>query len=100
MTEPHKHDKAAVACNHVVRRKRPVMLIAQDADGVWQFMCGKSDHTKAKQAKRTCKTCIFEAQAPGITEDEIPKGHIAERQSKTTWTVRALTQEEQDQVSA
>ena len=98
MTTPHKHDKKGIACNHVVRRKRPVMIVSYDEDGLWQFMCGKVDHTKAKPAKKVCAACTFEAHAPGIATEDIPPGHIAERQTKTTWTVRALTQAEKDEI--
>ncbi len=98
MTADHKHDKNAIACNHVVRRKRPVMIVSYDGDGLWQFMCGKADHTKAKQAKKVCAACMFETHAPGITPEEIPAGHIAERQTKTSWTVRALTDAEKNEI--
>ncbi len=100
MTSSHTHNKAGIACSHVVRRKRPLMLIAHDASGVWQFMCGKSDHTRQKQAKKVCTTCAIEDYAPGITADEIPPGHMAERRTKTTWEVRPMTAEEVGEIDA
>ena len=99
-TSPHSHDKRGIACNHVVRRKRPVMLVAQDADGLVQFMCGKDDHAKAKQAKKVCAACSFEALTPGLTAEDVPLGSIAERRSKTVWDVREMSAEERGQIEA
>ena len=96
----HTHDKKGIACNHVVRRKRPVMIVSLDSDGLWQFMCGKSDHTKAKQAKKVCAACMFDTHAPGLTPDQLAPGQIAERQTKTTWTVRDLTAQERAEIES
>lgn len=94
----HTHDKRGFACNHVVRKKRPAMIVARGTDGSWQFMCGKDDHTKQKQAKRVCILCAFEDYAPGLAMEDVPEGHIAERKTKTTWEVRALTDEERSDI--
>ena len=100
MAADHTHDKRGIACNHVVRRKRPVMLVAHDADGLVQFMCGKDDHSKAKQAKKVCAACSFQNLTPGLAAEDLEPGQIAERQSKTVWTVRALSEEENGQIEA
>lgn len=92
----HKHDKLGLACNHVVRGKRPLRMIAQDENGIWQFMCGKDDHSSAKQAKKICVTCMF-GKVKSIERDAIPKGHIAER-GADGWEVRAMNSEELAQI--
>ena len=100
MTADHSHDKLGIACNHVTRRKRPVMLVARDADGLWQFMCGKDDHTKAKQAKKVCAVCTLQTFAPGLDADALSPGQIADRTSRTVWDIREMTAEETDQIEA
>lgn len=95
----HTHDKHGVACNHVMRGKRPLVMIAQDTDGVWQFMCGKDDHGKQKQAKKVCAACMFAKVIKGISQDDIAPGQIAER-GADGWTVRNLNEEETAQIRA
>ena len=89
----HTHDKMGLICNHVIRKKRPLRIVAQDENGIWQFMCGKDDHAKAKQAKPTCVACAFETFAPTLARDDVPAGSIAER-SKEGWTIREMNAEE------
>ncbi len=97
MTTPTPQAKSGLACNHVMRGKRPLKMIAHDADGVWQFMCGKDDHGKAKQAKRVKVSAMFAKAVTGITEDEIPAGNVAEL-GKEGWQVRPLSDEENSQI--
>lgn len=99
MTNTHKHDKSGIACNHVMRRKRPLTVIAHDADGIWQFMCGKDDHTKQKQAKKVCAACMFEKIVKGLMQDEVAPDHIAEK-GDDGWKVRPLNEEELNDISA
>lgn len=96
MTENTK-DPSGVACNHVMRGKRPLAVIAHDSDGVWQFMCGKDDHTKQKQAKKVSVSKMFAKVVKGITQDEVAEGQIAER-SADGWAVRDLSGDEQSQI--
>ena len=93
----HKHDKSGLVCNHVIRGKRPLRMIAQDENGVWQFMCGKDDHSKAKQAKPVCVVCMFD-KVKSIARDAVPAGHIAER-SGEGWQVREMNADEIGQIS-
>ena len=97
MTAAHTHDKAGIACNHVMRGKRPLVMIAHDADGIWQFMCGRDDHGKAKQAKRVCAACMFAKVVRDIAAEAIPAGHVAERGAEG-WAVRPLSAEETAQI--
>ena len=100
MKQKHKHDKDGVICGHVLRRKRPLRIVAQDQDGVWQFMCGKADHVSPTQAKRICVTCMFEKYAPDLSREQIPPGSIAERShSRGDWAVRELSEQELSQIN-
>lgn len=91
-------DKNGVACNHVMRGKRPLAIIAHDDDDLWQFMCGKDDHTKQKQAKKVSVGAMFAKVVKGITQEEIAKGQIAER-GKDGWKVRELSADEQSDIN-
>ena len=35
---------AAIVCRHVLCREKPILRIAHDEDGYWQFLCG-GEHT-------------------------------------------------------
>ena len=98
MSTKSASDKNGFACNHVVRKKRPVMLVAHGADGSWQFMCGKEDHTRQKQAKRVSLSQMFEGLTPGLAQEDVAPGQIAERKSRTVWEVRDLTEEERSDI--
>ncbi|MHA3980049.1 hypothetical protein ACW9UR_20425 [Halovulum sp. GXIMD14794] len=100
MTETHKHDKKGLMCNHVAKGKRPLRMVAHDREGIWQFMCGHEDHSRAKQAKRVCVACIFDKNLRSLTPDQLPPGHIAERDGKgAEWVIRDMTDEELGQIS-
>lgn len=97
MTSRHVHDKNGIACNHVMRGKRPLVMIAHDRDGIWQFMCGKDDHSKQKQAKKVCAACMFTKVVKGIEQTGISAGQIAER-GADGWAVRDLNEKESAQI--
>lgn len=42
--------KACFVCDHVLSKQRPILYVAHDAEGDWQFLCGQDDHTE-KNAK-------------------------------------------------
>jgi hypothetical protein len=96
-SSPQTPTQSGLACNHVMRGKRPLVMIAHDEDGVWQFMCGKDDHSKAKQAKKVKVAAMFAKAVKGITQDEIPAGHVAER-GKEGWAVRGMNDDERSQI--
>ena len=99
MTSSHKHDKKGLMCNHVAKGKRPLRMVAHDADGVWQFMCGQDDHSRAKQARRICVACTFGKNLRSLTAGQVPAGHVAERDgSGAAWAVREMTAEELGQI--
>lgn len=100
MTDTHKHDKKGLMCNHVAKGKRPLRMVAHDADGIWQFMCGHEDHSRAKQAKRICVACTFDKNLRSLTRDQVPPGHVAERDGPgADWTVREMNAEELGQIT-
>jgi hypothetical protein len=33
-------------CGHVLRQERPILLVAHETDGDWQFRCGGADHNE------------------------------------------------------
>lgn len=99
MKPRHVHDKSGVICNHVQKGKRPLRIVAQDRDGVWQFMCGMDDHASPKQAKTVCVDCALDKHAGALTREEVARGHIATRgNSKAPWAVREMSAEETGQI--
>ena len=43
-----------IACIHVFRKQRPILLIAQDEGCPPEFMCGCDDHAGAADGKIVC----------------------------------------------
>ena len=36
---------ACFVCRHVLHMKRPILYVAHDSDGDWQFLCGHNYHS-------------------------------------------------------
>lgn len=37
-------NKACIVCDHILNKERPILYVAHDNDGDWQFLCGDDDH--------------------------------------------------------
>ena len=66
-TNGHVHDRRGFACNHVVRRKRPVRIVAHGADGSWQFMCGKDTTPGRSRPNASASPACSKAPPRGST---------------------------------
>ena len=43
MANVFRRDYGVFCCPHIFRNERPVLLVARDPDGYWQFLCGQED---------------------------------------------------------
>lgn len=41
-----EENTACIVCEHILNKERPILFVAHDEDGGWQFMCGADDHTE------------------------------------------------------
>jgi hypothetical protein len=68
----------AIACEHVARGDRPVLLVSRFAEGAWQFLCG-GDHEPGARPRRIEIGALI-ARDPTIAEVvELAPGCEAER---------------------
>lgn len=37
-------ETTAIVCNHVFKNERQVSLVIRHTDGIWQLVCGQTDH--------------------------------------------------------
>jgi len=37
---------ACIVCSHILSKQLPILYAAHDAEGDWQFLCGKDNHTE------------------------------------------------------
>lgn len=77
---------SCIACKHVVSKKKPVLYVTHDKEnGVWQFLCGDTEHANDTlhiiSLKQVCKV------DPTVNElYEVPIGFGAERKTvKDEW---------------
>lgn len=82
---------SCIACEHVVHKKKPVLYVTHNKEnGIWQFLCGATEHTKDKlhiiSLQKACKI------DPTLNElFEVPIGFGAERKTaKDEWVTFQL----------
>ena len=44
----NSEEKVCFSCVHVIKNGQPILHVAHDLDGDWQFMCGKEDHSTSE----------------------------------------------------
>ena len=70
----------AYSTKNIVRNGYPILTIAHDHEGEWQFLCGTVDDPKDMSI--VCLGCMYELH-PFIMEfSELPRGHLAWRDSE------------------
>jgi hypothetical protein len=79
--ESESPQTACFTCDHVLNMDLPILLVAHDLDGDWQFMCGIQAHSMANAKIITYVEAL--ALDPSLLELEtLPIGHNAMRASK------------------
>lgn len=92
----HAHgNTTGIICHHALRRERPVNLVEHGANGVWQFLCGESDgHDSHVDGSMICAGCAFENFVRGLSAEDVPLGHQAERSAvNARWVVMPVDEE-------
>ncbi len=76
---------ACIVCDHVFSKERPILYVAHDGEGDWQFLCGQKDHTEAN-AKVISLKHVTELDHTVNDLHEMPINVGAERSSiKEKW---------------
>ena len=71
---------ACFTCDHVLIGRLPILYMAHDIDGAWQFLCGANDHTEANAKLISLKQAT--QLDPSINElSDMPENMGAERRS-------------------
>ena len=71
----------------------PLLTIAHDHDGDWQFLCGMTDDPGDMFV--VCFGCMFELQPMIAQFSDLPKGWLAWRDSENDpWQTEPLEEEE------
>lgn len=79
---------AMITCCHVIENQRDVLYVSHDADdGMWQFLCGGT-HRQEEARVVSMKEIVH--IDPTVSElADMPRGYVAERNSKDTrWVVK------------
>lgn len=80
-------DKICFTCNHVFHDGKDILLVTNDEDGDWQFMCGDGEH----EMETGILICLRHATELDPTINDLwdlPLGYEAERKSKNAkWEV-------------
>lgn len=79
---------AAIICCHITESKAPILYVSHDeADGMWQFLCGRAHTTD--EAKIVSLKWVFDFDpSVGVLAD-MPCGCCAERKSQTdNWSIK------------
>lgn len=79
-----------LACDHVLAIDREVELIVHHADGMWQLICGQSDHSVDGASVRPVHIHHIIDRSPGLGEVMLktPPGHLSEK-TEGGWSVVA-----------
>jgi hypothetical protein len=76
----------AFICSHVFRNERPILLVAHNKNGDWQFLCGEADHSDGDIPHIVGVGHVLDRD-PSLEElRNLPLGWSAERQdAKSQW---------------
>jgi len=82
----------AYICTHVFENTRPILLIAHESDGDWQFMCGGTDHGAGEG--HVVGVAHLMDRDPSINEcANLPNGFEAERSATDqAWIRRGINE--------
>ena len=72
-------ETTALVCDHVFKNERQVKVVIHHADGVWQLVCGGSDHkTDCSNFEVIGLEHLIERQPNLISLSDIERGWMAE----------------------
>lgn len=79
-------ETTAIVCGHVYREERPVKLVIHHADGVWQLVCGESDHPEdCCDFEPVCLEHVTERQGNLSNVADLERGCLAECDDSGNW---------------
>jgi hypothetical protein len=70
---------ATFSCVHVMERSHPILRVAHDDDGAWQFLCGQLHDME--DARLVCLGCMVKREPELLTLADLPREWCAERDS-------------------
>lgn len=78
---------ATFTCCHVLNKERPILYVAHDEDGYWQFLCG-AEHSE-EEARIVSLLEILQLD-PGVSDlAQMERGCYAESNDENSpWVVR------------
>ena len=72
-------EPACVAGEHVYGNERPILLLVHQADGLWQAMCGRSDHNDEGDDCVVVDLSLIFSRRPDLAQlASLPPAHFAE----------------------
>ncbi len=78
-------NKACFTCSHVFSREKPILYVAHDSEGDWQFLCGEEGHAEEDSKIISLKQAV-ELDSSINDLYEMPLGMGAERRAlKEKW---------------
>lgn len=88
-------DTATFSSKNVVHNGYPILTVAHDWGGDWQFLCGET--SSPEDMAIVCFGCIFESH-PFLAEFcDLPRGWMAWRDSvEESWQTEELPDEEEE----
>lgn len=77
-----------LTCCHITNESKPILYVSHDDDdGMWQFLCGKSEHTE-EEARLVSLLKIYQLDKSVADIADLPYGHISERiNENSNWNV-------------
>lgn len=95
MIDDHRHDRSVIVCSHVMEDGLPVLLVAHELDGDWQFLCGSNDHIDSSKARVACFGCMM-TRHPGLEAiSDLRRGEEASREHGDARWERSPTADEE-----
>jgi hypothetical protein len=88
-----KIENVAYVCAHVFDRSRPVLLVAHDEDGDWQFVCGEVHEGSIPRVVGIDHIIEHDPSLEALRD--LPVGWEAERQSIGAPWIRTKHQADQ-----
>lgn len=82
------NETIVIVCGHVFRKERQVGLVLHDSDGIWQFVCGQTDHPEdCGDFAPVGVEHLLERQAGLDGLLTLERGWIAERADAGEWKI-------------
>lgn len=76
-----KRNTVCITCCHVLNEKKPILYVGHDADdGMWQFLCGDSNHTEDDAKVVSLEEIVKRDQSLNALY-EMPRGVCGQRSS-------------------